>query len=122
MSRLAALLVACLLVGCGQPAAPEPEVSDEAKALVTKFQAERIDSSVDTFVRKNKRMPNEAEFLEIAIGPPDLGKDRSENDQWGTPFRLDRSSESSWAVRSAGPDKKFDTDDDVRVADESPQP
>jgi len=34
-------------------------------------------------------------------------------DPWGTPFRLTPTSKGGIEIRSAGPDKRFDTDDDI---------
>lgn len=107
-------VIACSDANVKLPEGTEP-LSDDIAATVTKLKAERIDAQLSNWARENKRLPDDAEFSSIAADEQTPGSDHSPNDQWGTPFRLDRQSDSTWTVRSAGADRRFETDDDVTV-------
>jgi hypothetical protein len=65
---------------------------------------------------------NPAHFAFIPKDHPAINANGELCDRWGTPFRFHQLSGTVMEIRSAGPDKKFGTPDDVEFSPVSPTP
>lgn len=87
--------------------------------------SEIIDTFRSNFPRNGNPVGNNADItaaltgknkLRLALIPPDhsaINRDGELCDRWGTPFFFHAESANRMEIRSAGPDKKMWTDDDV---------
>lgn len=90
--------------------------------------AELIDTFRTNFPREGNPVGNNAEItaaltgrnhLRLAIVPPDhpaLNAERELCDRWGTPFFFHAESATRMEIRSAGPDRKMWSEDDIAFA------
>ena len=86
----------------------------EAKILSTRITISGISTSISCYKIKTDRIPASLEELtmETETSAP-IMKRENLTDTWGTPFQYKTLTESSYESRSAGPDCKFGTDDDI---------
>jgi len=117
-----------------QPGGPSPGRSTLADALNSpatdvgadlRIVSEIVDAFRSNFPREGNPVGTNAEItaaltgknrLHLAIIPPDhpaINRDGELCDRWGTPFFFHAESAARMEIRSAGPDRRMWTDDDV---------
>lgn len=80
----------------------------ESKIKLTGVNLESLAKEVLTYTSEGEGLPESLEALR-RFHPAAA----SAADAWGTPIRYQRLSDSSFRLTSAGPDKAFDTADDI---------
>jgi hypothetical protein len=114
MTRLAVVMVMFGSVGCGHASrsAPTKQELDRTKLTVEKYAYEAFASWAAS--HPDKACPDRLDELNAYMNTEDS------KDPWGTPYKMLCGSTAPAAARhgigvlSAGPDQKFDTDDDIR--------
>ncbi len=81
---------------------------------LTKTQMHSFRSAISQFKLSEKRLPSSLDELvqESDGGYSYLSEDTVPDDPWGTPYEY-RADGNEYTIRSAGPDKAYDTDDDI---------
>ena len=85
------------------------EAFSAAKIRLTETNMNTLAKTVYSFIAGQGRMPNNLQDLQ-SHGPVGIGT----LDAWGTKFRFEKISDDSFRLISAGPDKAFDTNDDIK--------
>ena len=88
--------------------------SEQARREATRCSIEAIRIGITVFDTGQKRLPTSLEELTIETTNSDAIMSRSMLlDSWGHPFRYTKLSRSTFEIRSAGPDGRFGTRDDL---------
>ena len=85
------------------------------RTVATQKSIEEIQKAVEIYkMMHNGRGPDSIEFLarEGSDDRPPLLRSGALVDPWRTPFRFEKNGRL-WAITSAGPDRKFNTNDDM---------
>jgi hypothetical protein len=112
MTRLAVVMVMVGALGCGGPrTAPSEEQLQLTKLAVDKYGYDAYPSWASSHVAK--ACPDSIDDLN------EYANTKDSKDAWGTPYKMLCGSTRppgvhGIGVQSAGPDQKFDTDDDIR--------
>lgn len=103
---IAALLILTAITYVNLGAGPNPHAMQDA----AKASLKAISQSISLFKQDRGRFPNSAEI-------PDILTNNAQHlmlvDSWGKPFRY-RVVDGRPIVDSAGPDREFDTQDDIQ--------
>ena len=90
-----------------------------AGGMATSVELVQIQKALERYQSLNREYPADFErFLEDSFA----SRLKSVTvDSWGTPYRFEQG-EQGYIIRSAGPDRAFDTQDDYSLAHEGPSP
>ena len=90
-----------------------------AGGMATSVELVQIEKALEGYRNLNREYPADFErFLEDSFASR---LKRVTVDSWGTPYRFERE-EGGYVIRSAGPDRAFDTRDDYSLEHERPSP
>ena len=116
---LLCVVIVGILVGIVIVPYPTKTREARARAYATRRYIAEIQATVEAYEKANGMLPDNLEQLITTDGDvPDgmlvtLVRWHSLDDAWGTPFRYTKIDEDTFEIRSAGPDKLMDTDDDI---------
>jgi len=81
---------------------------------MTRKDIDTIQTAIRIHEVKNSMLPDSLDQLTVGVGeePPILKREYL-FDRWGTPFQYKKIGKFDFEIRSAGPDKKMNTDDDL---------
>ena len=105
------------------PATESPKANrDEARVKTARSYLAALVTAVDMFEIDCGRYPTQKEGLEVLFKDPGIKNwmgpyirdEKSLNDPWGTALRY-AVRQNGYTIASAGPDRKFETDDDIHL-------
>ena len=80
----------------------------------TRTETKAISTAIDVFQAVKKRLPESLDELTVETADSAALLNKSSlNDSWGNPFRYKKIDKYKYEIRSAGPDGKMDTADDL---------
>lgn len=90
-------------------------LGEDAKIKATQASISAIQTAVGTYEVTTTTFPQSIDDLtrDQPDGRPPLLDKNKINDQWGTPIQYKKLSKYKYEIRSAGPDGKFGTEDDL---------
>ena len=109
----ALIVVLVLFLGEGRqrnPIAEGTAALDKAKASTLQIDMNSVSAAVTAYFGDHNEYPESLGSLVPAYLP---GAD-SLRDSWGTPFQLEKDDAANATLVSAGPDRVFATNDDIR--------
>jgi general secretion pathway protein G len=105
------------------PATESPKANrDEARVKTARAYLAALVTAVDMFEIDCGRYPTQKEGLEVLFRDPGIKDwmgpyirdEKSLNDPWDTALRY-AARQNGYIIVSAGPDRKFETDDDIHL-------
>jgi len=87
---------------------------EKARIQATRTSIAAIQTAVRMYEISTSGLPDSLEQLTVSDGETEapLRKDQL-NDSWGTPFQYKKIGKFDFEIRSAGPDKNMNTEDDL---------
>jgi type II secretory pathway pseudopilin PulG len=113
-TQLTAIVTALLLIGCG--------CGRQAKRVdLAQEQLQALATAIDIYDVDREQLPGKLEVLggNPPFGAPYLKAKDSLIDPWGTPYWYDTNS-VPYDLRSAGPDRRLKTEDDITPRSRTP--
>ena len=115
MKTLMVLLCLILLAGCSKPPSTVRETETLHLALGQYATNYGVYPTGDTVaIMQALKGANAQHVVFIEFPPAATAPDGTWLDPWGTSYRVDYPAPDSIRVTSAGPDRKFDTGDDIQ--------
>lgn len=121
MKPLVSVAACILFITIAAPRIAEADQLDKARRRMALIQIQQLGSAVDLFKLTCAVYPTKEQGLEALVKDPGVKGwkgpyiNKIPKDPWGTAYRYATPKDPGFRIDSAGPDKKFDTDDDVRL-------
>ena len=112
MKRIFALL--CLVAVGASIGCNGDDLDTAVRKETTRQTIAAIDFAISTYKAKNNKVPTSLTDLAVGVaGEQPLVSAEMFNDAWGNPLELSVNAAMKHTIRSAGPDGKMNTEDDI---------